>query len=58
MQQPLYDYKNAYGRIQELRRKVILQKGGHSVEGLPEIVSEKETTKPLTKKKSNSQENN
>lgn len=58
MQQPLYNYKSAYGRIQELRRKVILQKDGQAVEGLSEIKFEKENSKPLTKKKSNSQENN
>lgn len=58
MQQPRYDYKDAYGRLLELRREVILQKGGQSVEGLSEIVIEKETTKPLAKKKNNSQENN
>lgn len=58
MQQPRYDYKDAYGRLQELRRKVILQKDGQAVEGLSEIKFEKEMAKPLAKKKSNSQEKN
>ena len=58
MQHPLYDYKDAYERIQELRRRVILQKDGQCVDGLTEIALENDAAKRVTKKKTNSQENN
>ncbi len=54
---PKYDYEKAYERLQELRRRVILQKGGQSVEGLTEIVVEKNPAKRNTPKKTKSQEN-
>lgn len=54
---PKYDYEKAYERLQELRRRVILQKGGQSVEGLTEIVVEKKPAKRNTPKKTKSQEN-
>lgn len=57
MSTPKYDYEKAYGRLQDLRRKVILQKGGQSVEGLTEIVMEKAPSKRTTPQKTKSQEN-
>ena len=57
MKQTLYDYKAAYGRIQELRRRVIGQKNGLCVEGLTEIELENEQAKKITPKKIKSQEN-
>ena len=58
MPTPKYDYKKACDRLKDLRRKDILQKGGQYVEGLTEIVIEKELSKRSTSKKSKSLENN
>lgn len=47
-----YDYSKATKHINNLRRKVIVQKGGESVEGLPVITVENKSADKKTSSKS------
>ena len=47
-----YDYSKATKRINDLRRKVIMQKGGEFVEGLPLIILGKKSANKKTSQKS------
>ena len=49
MQNQTYNSSAALGRIINMRRRVIEQKGGRSVEGLPPIKDDKELTAVKTK---------
>lgn len=51
-----YDYSKATKRINDLRRKVIMQKGGESVEGLSLIIIENKSRNKKSPKKSQSQD--
>ena len=51
-----YDYSKATKRISDLRRKVIMQKGGESVEGLSLIIIEDKSINKKSPKKPQSQD--
>ena len=53
-----YDYTKALSRINNLRRKVIMQKGGQAVDGLPSLTPEKQPSKKRSSKNSKTQDLN